>query len=402
MEKPFGRTNDMGVMIAHASLDEHGKIKNGQAGDQTGKEVCIRSWYSKPWQYVIRFKDSDIAEKVARAMEMAAKNELVGYDQLQRNTLLKEARKFNYDISRVHVACETDCSALVSVACMYAGIPESTLTLNGNCATTRTLRPILKSTGEVEIFSTAAYTNKTDKLKRGDILLKEGAHVAVVVQVDKPQLKSIDEIAKEVIAGKWGSGQARRANLTDAGYNYALVQDRVNTILKSQKKPKDMPKYICDYLYKLIDNPYGVAGLMGNLQAESGLNPKNLQNSCEKKLGMTDEQYVQAVDNGTYKNFVNDGCGIGVAQWTYKTRKAALLEFKGKKSIGDLEMQLDFLWKELQTSYKGILNGLKNAKSVREASDLVLTKFECPKDQSEAVRTKRAAMSQEIFNKYFK
>lgn len=46
------------------------------------------------------------------------------------------------------------------------------------------------------------------------------------------EAKSLDELAKEVIAGKWGSGMARRANLTDAGYNYALVQDRVNTILK--------------------------------------------------------------------------------------------------------------------------------------------------------------------------
>lgn len=402
MQKPFGRTNDMGVMIAHASQDEHGNIKNGQAGDQTGKEVCIRSWYSKPWQYVIRFKDSDIAEKVARAMEMAAKNELVGYDQLQRNTLLKEARKFNYDISRVHVACETDCSALVSVACMYAGIPESTLTLNGNCATTRTLRPILKSTGEVEIFSTAAYTNKTDKLKRGDILLKEGAHVAVVVQVDKPQLKSIDEIAKEVIAGKWGSGQARRANLTDAGYNYSLVQARVNELLAKPKEIKDKPKFIWDYLMAKINNPYGVAGLMGNMQAESGLNPKNLQNSCEKKLGMTDEQYVQAVDNGTYKNFVNDGCGIGLVQWTYKTRKAALLEFKGKKSIGDLEMQLDFLWKELSTSYKTVLERLKTSLSVREASDFVLTKFERPRDQSESVKAVRASYGQTFYDKYAK
>lgn len=392
----------MGVMIAHASQDEHGKIKNGQAGDQTRKEVCIRSWYNKPWQYVIRFKDSDIAEKVARAMEMAAKNELVGYDQLQRNTLLKEARKFNYDISRVHVACETDCSALVSVACMYAGIPESTLTLNGNCATTRTLRPILKSTGEVEIFSTAAYTNKTDKLKRGDILLKEGAHVAVVVQVDKPQLKSIDEIAKEVIAGKWGSGQARRANLTDAGYNYSLVQARVNELLAKPKEIKDKPKFIWDYLMAKINNPYGVAGLMGNMQAESGLNPKNLQNSCEKKLGMTDEQYVQAVDNGTYKNFVNDGCGIGLVQWTYKTRKAALLEFKGKKSIGDLEMQLDFLWKELSTSYKTVLERLKTSLSVREASDFVLTKFERPRDQSESVKAVRASYGQTFYDKYAK
>ena len=56
---------------------------------------------------------------------------------------------------------------------------------------------------------------------------------------------------------------------------------------------------------------------MDNLYAESGLNPMNLQNSYEKKLGMTDSQYTQAVDNGSYSNFVKDYAGYGLAQWTY-------------------------------------------------------------------------------------
>ena len=43
---------------------------------------------------------------------------------------------------------------------------------------------MLKATGEVDIYNTALYTNKPDRLKRGDILLKEGSHVAVVVKTD--------------------------------------------------------------------------------------------------------------------------------------------------------------------------------------------------------------------------
>ena len=135
----------MSTMIAHASIDEHNRVSGGKAGDQTGKEVCVRSWYSKPWGCVIRFQDARMAEKVAQAMEMAAANNRIGYNQNQRNTLLKEARKHNYDISKVAVPCETDCSALVSVACMYAGVPESALTLMGNCAHTRNLKQMLKS-----------------------------------------------------------------------------------------------------------------------------------------------------------------------------------------------------------------------------------------------------------------
>lgn len=43
--------------------------------------------------------------------------------------------------------------------------------------------------------------------------------------------KSINVIAQEVIAGKWGNGDARRRNLTKAGYNYEEVQKRVNEIM---------------------------------------------------------------------------------------------------------------------------------------------------------------------------
>lgn len=86
-------------------------------------------------------------------------------------------------------------------------------------------------------------------------------------------------------------------------------------------------------------NDFGVAGLMGNLYAESGLSSTNLQNSYEKKLEMTDDQYTTSVDNGDYTNFANDGAGYGLAQWTYWSRKQNLLNFVRNRncSIGNLE-----------------------------------------------------------------
>ena len=50
----------------------------------------------------------------------------------------------------------------------------------------------------------------------------------------KPAKKSVDEVAREVIAGKWGNGAKRVYNLTKAGYNYVAVQKRVNEILKGK------------------------------------------------------------------------------------------------------------------------------------------------------------------------
>ena len=48
----------------------------------------------------------------------------------------------------------------------------------------------------------------------------------------KPTLKSMDEIAKEVIQGKWGNGDERKQKLTEAGYDYGKVQTKVNELMK--------------------------------------------------------------------------------------------------------------------------------------------------------------------------
>ena len=165
---------------------------------------------------------------------------------------------------------------------------------------------------------------------------------------------------------------------------------------------KNNEERIWNYLIEKGLSKAGAAGLMGNLNAESALNPKNLQNSYEKKLGYTDDSYTAAVDNGSYKNFVHDSAGYGLAQWTYWSRKQNMLEFAraASKSIGDLEMQLDFLFKELTEGYKAVLNVLKTATTVRAASDSVLLNYERPADQSEAVKTKRAGYGQTYYNKY--
>lgn len=151
-------------------------------------------------------------------------------------------------------------------------------------------------------------------------------------------------------------------------------------------------------------NDYGVASLMGNLQAESGLNPCNMENYYESRLGFTDDTYVQAIDNGTYTKdqFVYDKCGFGLSQTTFWSRKKALYEYakSHNKSIGDLTMQLEFLYQELSTSYKSVLSTLKNATSILEASNVVLFKFENPADQSVKVQNYRASLGQKFYDKY--
>lgn len=165
---------------------------------------------------------------------------------------------------------------------------------------------------------------------------------------------------------------------------------------------KNNEEKIWNYLKAQGLTDCGAAGLMGNLYAESGLIPTNLQNSYEKKLGYTDATYTEAVDSGAYSNFVRDSAGYGLAQWTYWSRKQALLDYAkaAGKSVGDLETQLGFLMQELAGSFKAVLNTLKSATTVKAASNAVLLQFERPADQSAAVQTKRAGYGQTYYDKY--
>jgi hypothetical protein len=144
-----------------------------------------------------------------------------------------------------------------------------------------------------------------------------------------------------------------------------------------------------------------VAGVMGNLFAESALRANNLQNSFEARLGHTDESYTAAVDDGSYTNFVRDSAGYGLAQWTFWSRKEALLNFVRERgnSIGDLATQLQFLCMEIY-GYPKTMDGLRKAETVREASDVVLTDYLRPADQSEAVQVRRAGYGQGYYDKY--
>lgn len=147
----------------------------------------------------------------------------------------------------------------------------------------------------------------------------------------------------------------------------------------------------------------GAAGIMGNMDAESGLRPNNLQDDYNRSLGMTDEQYTQAVDNGTYSNFVYDSAGFGLTQWTWHTRKKALFNFakQKNKSIGDLSMQLEFFVKELSQSFSSVYKIVTTSTDVKTCSDVMLLKYEAPANASSKSQ-QRYNMSMIYYNKFVK
>lgn len=164
------------VYIGHAVGDEHGNASGGEAGNQNGKELRTQPWYlnKKGW-ILLRPKDSNAAKKIADDMRFACNNSNIGYDQKQRNTLYEAASKVDFNCSKVTTPCECDCSSLVRVCCWYAGIKTKNFSTASEVKT-------LMATGSFEELTEAKYTEQSDYLMEGDILVtKVKGHTCVVL-----------------------------------------------------------------------------------------------------------------------------------------------------------------------------------------------------------------------------
>lgn len=162
----------MAVLIGHASISEKGTIE-GAKGDSTGKEVCTRTWYSKPWGYMAIHPDPDVRERHARAIEAACANNMIGYGQSDRNALNAQAKKVDYDLSRIKTKCNCDCSSLQNVAAVAAGAQGVSYGSNG--WTTSSMRAALEKAG-YKIIAASTYLKSSAYCVRGAIYVKPGSH----------------------------------------------------------------------------------------------------------------------------------------------------------------------------------------------------------------------------------
>lgn len=168
----------MAVKIGHASISERGTI-NGAKGDSTGREVCTRTWYSKNWNYVLIPVNDTIAEKSAKACEAGCANENIGYGQSDRNSAHNEAKKVNYDLSKIKTKCNTDCSAFMTLCALSAGV--KTLEYTINAPTTSTMVNAFVKSGFYKKSNDSKYLKSDEYLKRGYILVCEGHHTVMVL-----------------------------------------------------------------------------------------------------------------------------------------------------------------------------------------------------------------------------
>ena len=213
----------MSILIGHAAGDENGRAHAGQAGDQTGKEVCVRQWYAGGWNVVLRPLSEEAAGIMAAACEILCRGNLVGYDQWQRNDLWDELERVGWDPALLAVKCETDCSQLMTVCARCAGIDVPRVRLgNGqlNAPVTSTMRRAFASTGAFEVLTDAKYLTSDGWLRRGDVLVRESGHTAMALEngmleeenmTGEQIYRKLNEYLSEQAAPEWATAELEQA-----------------------------------------------------------------------------------------------------------------------------------------------------------------------------------------------
>ena len=188
---------------------------------------------------------------------------------------------------------------------------------------------------------------------------EEGSIDPEADETDDSAELSLKALAGEFVDGVTEDAYADRASNTAAIYNYLTNNLGLNSA--------------------------AACGVMININAESAMSPINLQNTYNSRFGLSDTEYTKRVDKGkgSYKtsggrskNFKTDSGGYGLCQWTSSGRKTKLLNkaISTKRSIGDINMQLEHLSDELQ-NYQHVLTTLKHVPNNAAGAYIAATEF---------------------------
>lgn len=221
-----------------ASINEKGTAHGGKPGDQTGREFLIRSYRNYPWTNVLRYTGRNSASA-------ATKNYLeIGDFGSDVKTMQKMLIKVGYSCGSAGAdgdfGSDTD-SALRKFQ------KDNGLTVNGQYGTNSKAK------------LTALYNKK--------------------VGTTTSNKKDVTTVAKEVIAGKWGSGDERKKKLTAAGYNYDTVQKKVNELLKTSTK-----KSVAEVAKEVVSGKWGNGADRKKKLEAAGYNYAEVQKEVNKLL----------------------------------------------------------------------------------------------------------------------
>lgn len=204
------------------------------------------------------------------------------------------------------------------------------------------------------------------------------------------------------------NAQLRFAELQPGDYTYVLSAEAENLGIKTQKElirhsftvfssyeklrqesddaesaftakisqDTDAAALIWNFLAVYLDNPYGAAGILGNIDVESQCNPQRVQGDLSTDFFFS-ESYTQQVDEGNINrdSFIaalageGYGSGYGLCQWSFE-RKAGLYDLAQERgsSVGDLDTQCMYIVMELEIYYPELLELLRTTDDARLAA----------------------------------
>lgn len=289
------RGDRMSILIGHAASSETGTI-NGAKGDSTGKEVCTRSWYNKPWDFMAIHPDSQVRERHAAAIEAACANNNIGYGQADRNTLNALAKAVGYDLSRVG-KCNCDCSSLQNVAAVASG---ANVTYGSNGWTTWSMKTTLQNAG-YKIITDHTYLQSAEYCVRGAIYVNTSTHTVTGLSngsLAKQTLskagvsagsvmgkKTNEQIADEVINGVWENGDERIKRLQTAGYDPNVIQNIVNQKLGVKSQQTANRKTVEQLAKEVWAGEWGSGQDRVNRLRTEGYDPNAVQKMVNKMYG---------------------------------------------------------------------------------------------------------------------
>ena len=183
------------MSLSNSGMDENYGVSGGQAGDQTKQEWQIMTWYSYPWDCVLRHPNKEVRKLLAKISRVAANNNNIGYDQSNRLSYWNELQKVGYKPSKITTPCESDCSAGVAANIKAVGyrLGDAKLQAFPETAWTGVMRQYAIDAG-FEVLTDGKYLTSPDYLKVGDILLNDLNHVAVNLDKGICNSKSVQAV----------------------------------------------------------------------------------------------------------------------------------------------------------------------------------------------------------------
>ena len=132
--------------------------------------------------------------------------------------------------------------------------------------------------------------------------------------------KTTEEVAKEVIAGKWGNGEDRKNRLIAAGYNYSLIQTKVNELMGAKNTVSS--KSIDELAREVIAGNWGNGEDRKQRLKAAGYNYSEIQNRVNEMMGKsttgkTVDQLAREVLQGLWGNGAERKNRLTVAGYDY-------------------------------------------------------------------------------------